>query len=277
MVKTMSTESTCSRSPPLLDRKTCRPLKDQALNCPRCSSNNTKFCYYNNYSLSQPRYFCKTCRRYWTEGGSLRNVPVGGGSRKTKRSSSSSPSTPLSSSTKLNSTTTTTHQNPNKIHGSQELNLAYPPPDHHDYSTFVDDHHLHQNPTNSSPMELFKTEIITSRNLSSFMAIPTTTTTTSSSPHHDSVYSSGLTLQELNKPTLSFSLDGLESCLQLQGGGVQESGARLLFPMDQGTKQADPIQIQFENNHNNRGDDDGSTGGFWGSGMLGGGGGGGSW
>lgn len=109
------------------------------------------------------------------------------------------------------------------------------------------------------------------------MAIPTTTTTTSSSPHHDSVYSSGLTLQELNKPTLSFSLDGLEGCLQLQGGGVQESGARLLFPMDQGTKQADPIQIQFENNHNNRGDDDGSTGGFWGSGMLGGGGGGGSW
>ncbi|XP_047968500.1 dof zinc finger protein 2-like [Salvia hispanica] len=62
-----------------------RPEKEQALNCPRCNSTNTKFCYYNNYSLSQPRYFCKTCRRYWTDGGSLRNVPVGGGSRKTKR------------------------------------------------------------------------------------------------------------------------------------------------------------------------------------------------
>lgn len=24
--------------------------------CPRCDSENTKFCYYNNYSLSQPRY-----------------------------------------------------------------------------------------------------------------------------------------------------------------------------------------------------------------------------
>ncbi|XP_021908400.1 dof zinc finger protein DOF5.6-like [Carica papaya] len=50
--------------------------------CPRCDSMNTKFCYYNNYSLSQPRYFCKTCRRYWTQGGTLRNVPVGGGCRK---------------------------------------------------------------------------------------------------------------------------------------------------------------------------------------------------
>ncbi|KAK8962186.1 Dof zinc finger protein DOF5.7 [Platanthera guangdongensis] len=52
-----------------------------------------KFCYYNNYSLSQPRYFCKSCRRYWTKGGSLRNVPVGGGCRKSKtKSKSSSPS-----------------------------------------------------------------------------------------------------------------------------------------------------------------------------------------
>ncbi|KAK4763118.1 hypothetical protein SAY87_012923 [Trapa incisa] len=67
-----------------------RPQHEQALECPRCESTNTKFCYYNNYSLSQPRYFCKSCRRYWTKGGTLRNVPVGGGCRKTKRSSSSS-------------------------------------------------------------------------------------------------------------------------------------------------------------------------------------------
>ncbi|KAL0692089.1 hypothetical protein Bca4012_059269 [Brassica carinata] len=56
------------------------------LKCPRCNSSNTKFCYYNNYSLSQPRHFCKSCRRYWTRGGSLRNVPIGGGCRKTKKS-----------------------------------------------------------------------------------------------------------------------------------------------------------------------------------------------
>ncbi|KAL4341983.1 hypothetical protein GQ457_08G010950 [Hibiscus cannabinus] len=59
---------------------------DKALTCPRCDSTNTKFCYFNNYSLSQPRHFCKNCRRYWTRGGSLRNVPVGGGVRRNKRS-----------------------------------------------------------------------------------------------------------------------------------------------------------------------------------------------
>ncbi|XP_031481743.1 dof zinc finger protein DOF1.1-like [Nymphaea colorata] len=59
-----------------------KPQAEQPQKCPRCDSLNTKFCYYNNYSLSQPRYFCKTCRRYWTKGGTLRNVPVGGGCRK---------------------------------------------------------------------------------------------------------------------------------------------------------------------------------------------------
>ncbi|KAG6420614.1 hypothetical protein SASPL_117149 [Salvia splendens] len=62
--------------------------------CPRCDSTNTKFCYYNNYSLSQPRYYCKSCRRYWTHGGTLRNVPIGGGYRKSKRPRISSPSSP---------------------------------------------------------------------------------------------------------------------------------------------------------------------------------------
>ncbi|XP_047326225.1 dof zinc finger protein DOF5.3-like [Impatiens glandulifera] len=57
--------------------------------CPRCHSFNTKFCYYNNYSLTQPRYFCKGCRRYWTHGGTLRNVPVGGSARKRRNGRSS--------------------------------------------------------------------------------------------------------------------------------------------------------------------------------------------
>ncbi|XP_035544155.1 LOW QUALITY PROTEIN: dof zinc finger protein DOF3.5-like [Juglans regia] len=62
---------------------------DISSNCPRCGSCNTKFCYYNNYSLTQPRYFCKgCCRMYWTKGGSLRNVPVGGGCRKNRRGKS---------------------------------------------------------------------------------------------------------------------------------------------------------------------------------------------
>ncbi|AES63855.1 putative transcription factor C2C2-Dof family [Medicago truncatula] len=70
----------------------------QPQKCPRCDSFNTKFCYYNNYSLSQPRFFCKTCRRYWTQGGTLRNVPIGGGCRKGKKSKTPSSSTPSSNS-----------------------------------------------------------------------------------------------------------------------------------------------------------------------------------
>ncbi|KAM7265636.1 hypothetical protein ACFE04_003319 [Oxalis oulophora] len=66
--------------------------QQQPLKCPRCDSSNTKFCYYNNYSLSQPRHFCKACKRYWTRGGTLRNVPVGGGYRKNKRVITKKPS-----------------------------------------------------------------------------------------------------------------------------------------------------------------------------------------
>ncbi|KAM0937611.1 putative transcription factor C2C2-Dof family [Dioscorea sansibarensis] len=78
---------------------------EQPLKCPRCDSPNTKFCYYNNYSLTQPRHFCKTCRRYWTKGGALRNVPVGGGCRKAKKTKSSCSSSSSSSSSIVSSST----------------------------------------------------------------------------------------------------------------------------------------------------------------------------
>ncbi|MQM08710.1 hypothetical protein Taro_041566 [Colocasia esculenta] len=58
-----------------------RAAMGESERCPRCGSHNTKFCYYNNYNLAQPRHFCKSCRRYWTLGGSLRNVPIGGSTR----------------------------------------------------------------------------------------------------------------------------------------------------------------------------------------------------
>ncbi|GMH07411.1 hypothetical protein Nepgr_009251 [Nepenthes gracilis] len=81
------------------------PQQDVPLKCPRCESMNTKFCYFNNYSLLQPRHFCKTCRRYWTRGGALRNVPVGGGCRRTnKRSKKGRSKSPISADI----TTTTT-------------------------------------------------------------------------------------------------------------------------------------------------------------------------
>ncbi|GLT63759.1 hypothetical protein SLA2020_362980 [Shorea laevis] len=69
---------------PKLPGKRQQQNQSEQLKCPRCDSTNTKFCYYNNYNKSQPRHFCKACKRHWTKGGTLRNVPVGGG-RKNKR------------------------------------------------------------------------------------------------------------------------------------------------------------------------------------------------
>jgi hypothetical protein len=279
--------------------KTTRPQKEQALNCPRCNSTNTKFCYYNNYSLTQPRYFCKTCRRYWTEGGSLRNIPVGGGSRKNKRSStnssSSTPTSTISTSSPASSSKNklipdltsppsnfpqSASQNP-KIHQGQDLNLAYPPPDHQDYNTiskFIElpysttDHHHnktthhHQNPSSSSAspqlsaMELLKTGI-TSRGLSSFMPMNV-------SDHSNTLYSSGFPLHEF-KPSLNFSLEGFQggygSSNTLQGVQESSTGARLLFPIED-LKQV-PNTSEFEQN---RGQGDSNTHGYW-NGMLGGG------
>ncbi|GMI68857.1 hypothetical protein HRI_000555000 [Hibiscus trionum] len=75
--------------------------QSQSLRCPRCDSSNTKFCYYNNYNLTQPRHFCKTCRRYWTKGGALRNVPIGGGCRKNKNATTVSTTMGKSNAAKM--------------------------------------------------------------------------------------------------------------------------------------------------------------------------------
>ncbi|KAK8366368.1 hypothetical protein V6Z12_A02G115200 [Gossypium hirsutum] len=77
-------------------------------------SKTCKFREENKTTKGTSFELSQTCRRYWTEGGSLRNIPVGGGSRKNKRPSSSSSSLSLSSSSK----------NP-KIHQPQDLNVAF--------------------------------------------------------------------------------------------------------------------------------------------------------
>nr|ACU20996.1 unknown [Glycine max] len=268
--------------PPMLERR-ARPQKDQALNCPRCNSTNTKFCYYNNYSLSQPRYFCKTCRRYWTEGGSLRNVPVGGGSRKNKRSTPPAPPSAPAPTKKLSDLAApnfpqSASQDP-KIHQGQDLNLAYPPAE--DYSTvskFIEVPYsteldkgttgLHQNPTSSSTttsassqlsaMELLKTGIAaaSSRGLNSFM------------PMYNSTH--GFPLQDFKPPHgLNFSLEGFENGY---GGlqGIQEGptgGARILFPTVEDLKQQVPSTNEFDQQNRSQ---EGSAHGYW-NGMLGGG------
>lgn len=35
------------------------PRPEGTCQCPRCGSEDTKFCYYNNYNIKQPRYYCK--------------------------------------------------------------------------------------------------------------------------------------------------------------------------------------------------------------------------
>ncbi|KAL6566685.1 hypothetical protein OROMI_015089 [Orobanche minor] len=119
--QTLESILACTKSP---QEKKPRPADMQVIKCPRCDSTNTKFCYYNNYSLSQPRYFCKSCRRYWTKGGTLRNVPVGGGCRKNKRSSSSSPSPSSSSSKSSQDQPMTTIPIPIPSYDSSDLSLA---------------------------------------------------------------------------------------------------------------------------------------------------------
>ncbi|EOA13762.1 hypothetical protein CARUB_v10026854mg [Capsella rubella] len=74
------------------DKTLKKPTK--ILPCPRCNSMETKFCYYNNYNVNQPRHFCKACQRYWTSGGTMRSVPVGAGRRKSKTTNNSTSSSP---------------------------------------------------------------------------------------------------------------------------------------------------------------------------------------
>ncbi|CAH9068772.1 unnamed protein product [Cuscuta europaea] len=222
-----------------------RPQKDQAVNCPRCNSTNTKFCYYNNYSLSQPRYFCKTCRRYWTAGGSLRNIPVGGGSRKNKLRSPSS--TAASEVKKLLPADLMVppvsfplhHQNPNKI--QQDLSLGSFS-HHQDLKTIAEliqvpnyernnkegiHHPHHPHPHHHPQNHHHPSSTSASQRLSALELLTGMTSTPSSAtargglissflpmpipdPNNNSVYSSfSHQLHDEFKPTLNFSLDGM--------------------------------------------------------------------
>ncbi|RZB87746.1 dof zinc finger protein DOF4.6-like isoform X1 [Glycine soja] len=288
------TNTTCTKAAVGSVERKPRPQKEQAINCPRCHSINTKFCYYNNYSLTQPRYFCKTCRRYWTEGGTLRNIPVGGGSRKNKRSSASCSNNSHhndnnSTNKKLSAdlvitppTLSHTTQNPKSndnsiIHQGQDLNLAFP-----STTTTTSDFRkiselVQQNNNNNS-----------SNN--SMSASSSTTTTTTSTSHHlsalelltgitsssstglstsfmpipvpsnpNSIYTCGFPLQDFKPGTLNFSLDGIgKGYTSLQN----VHGGRLLFPFED-LKQVSSTTTM---NQTQQGD---STG-YW-TGMLGGG------
>ncbi|KAK7349411.1 hypothetical protein VNO77_06755 [Canavalia gladiata] len=258
--------NSCGR--PGLEKK-ARP--QEQLNCPRCNSTNTKFCYYNNYSLTQPRYFCKTCRRYWTEGGSLRNVPVGGGSRKNKKiiSAASSSSSSSSKIPDLNPPTLSaiSSQNPKIMHGGQDLNLAFPAMDkyhHHGMSPYVEmqnsdntSHHQSSScsapPTSLSALELLRSSMA-SRGLNPYAANPSLMP---NSNNNNALYPSGFPMQEV-KPSLGFSsVDGIGN------HQVQERGGRVLFPFGDHVKQLSTTASEVEHNK-----EQGNPTGYW-TGMIG--------
>ena len=81
---TMHDKQEGDKEDPKKEDPTIDKRPEKLIPCPRCKSMETKFCYFNNYNINQPRYFCKGCQRYWTAGGALRNVPVGAGRRKNK-------------------------------------------------------------------------------------------------------------------------------------------------------------------------------------------------
>ncbi|KAK2456134.1 dof zinc finger protein DOF4.6 [Trifolium repens] len=235
-----------------------KPQKEQAINCPRCNSINTKFCYYNNYSLTQPRYFCKTCRRYWTQGGSIRNIPVGGGSRKNKRSSTSnsSISTKNLHAHDLVGVSVTPQ---NKIHHEdqgQDLNLSFPSITLRSSGGGSISHELvQQNSINTcdhfSALELLN-GITTSRGLQHpFMPVQ---------------LQGGFPLQDYKQLPMSFCLDGING----GSGFASVDHGKVLFPFE------DLKQVSSTTNNTTLDlDQQGYSSGIW-TGMMGGGGGG-SW
>uniref|UniRef100_I1M283 Dof zinc finger protein n=1 Tax=Glycine max TaxID=3847 RepID=I1M283_SOYBN len=96
--------------PPPMRKQQQQTQPSEPLKCPRCDSINTKFCYYNNYNKSQPRHYCRACKRHWTKGGTLRNVPVGGG-RKNKRVKKSTTPNTATATNSISTTTTTSNTN----------------------------------------------------------------------------------------------------------------------------------------------------------------------
>ncbi|KZV25018.1 hypothetical protein F511_01988 [Dorcoceras hygrometricum] len=93
------------------------------LRCHRCDSTDTKFRYYNNNDRRQPRHYCKTCKRYWTVGGSMRDVPLGGTRRPAKDSSSQLYTRISVSSSRLR------HPDPVAAAGSPKIEPIIPPAD----------------------------------------------------------------------------------------------------------------------------------------------------
>ncbi|GJW98438.1 DOF zinc finger protein DOF2.5-like protein [Tanacetum coccineum] len=219
-----------------VQEKKAKPQDQQAVNCPRCNSTNTKFCYYNNYSLTQPRYYCKACKRYWTKGGSLRSVPVGGGSRKNKRTVSSM-SKPIDLS-QFSSQNFTSHEVQDLNLASQATKEEY----HHDFSHF---------------MKLPKIETSNANFLSSSVTssqdLPRTTDTTS---HLNTMFNETRFGVQDFKPIMGFPVQGNNGITYGNFIGNQEGGERIMLPFG-------VLNQQHSTRENGESMGQGNSSGYW--------------
>lgn len=197
--------------------------------------------------------------RYWTEGGTLRNVPVGGGSRKNRRCSISSSSlSSISSSQKLldlnPNPSLSSLQNPNynlNLGSNQDLNLGFP-------SFNI---HNHNNYFRGMPQFLDFPKMDKGNNGINHFSTSTSNTSPVSALDllQKGIASRGLTasISSSSSPSTP-DLNALYTSSE-----VQENGAKMMLPFG------------CLNNHNNsesKGQENSSSVGFWNDGMLGGGG-----
>ncbi|KVH89002.1 dof zinc finger protein DOF2.5-like [Cynara cardunculus var. scolymus] len=240
-----------------------KPQHEQALNCPRCNSTNTKFCYYNNYSLTQPRYFCKGCKRYWTKGGSLRSVPVGGGSRKNKRSIASTTSTSSSMPkpidlSQFSSQNFTTHE-------GQDLNLGFQATQeeyHHGFSQFL------KLPKIENSNATFLSSSLASSTLGSVSAqdflrarTPSDGLNSFSTTDTTMFNETRFSLQDF-KPTMGFPFQG-NGIKYGNFQGNQEDGERIMLPFG-------VLNQQHSSRENNQNMGQGNSTGYWNEALGGG-------
>ncbi|KAG4992163.1 hypothetical protein JHK82_025680 [Glycine max] len=216
--------------------------QEQGLNCPRCDSPNTKFCYYNNYSLTQPRHFCKTCRRYWTKGGALRNVPIGGGCRKNKKVKSS----------RLSCDSKDSGSSSSEVGGLKFLHSLSPSMDFHlGGLPFPRLHHHHHPPTTYNHFSSFEN---TSSTSSCFNLDPSPGTTTTLSSSFAALYNYPFSyngaiqgMSSLNVHSgLASSIESLSSINQDLHWKLQQQRLAMLFGGDNNQKDHSGVN-QIEN------------------------------
>ena len=70
------------------------PPPSAPLACARCGSEDTKFCYYNNYNIKQPRFYCKVRGRHGRARG-IAELCFAGASGRSRFASAAASAAPL--------------------------------------------------------------------------------------------------------------------------------------------------------------------------------------